>query len=504
MHAMSEFNSSFEPPEDSLTSMLLHKEKELQQLSRLRINQLQEQITFKDKTIFDLESHTRRLQDDLSYNLSLIQQRDEEIADLESGVASLTNENSLFPLEQERLHSEITSLRMKLEKSEDYIRELQGSREVCNEMQGKLQEAYTQLSKIKYEQQFNIEKYRELENNAQDISSMAQQYKGQIQEKDCIIQKLIFEKENSEKERAEFQIKLRNEKEKYDREIVSIKNKHNIDLQQIKELKESSVEQLGYTHKLQIEKLQSQVKNLLEDNKKINKQVEYYQNSLLEKERELNQEIYDLRKDVTFNLQQIEELQASVRAKEMENNSIKDHIDHWKNLAQSRADELFKHKQLQIRSDEKAENYLKELDSVKNESFSEIQRLKRELDSFVQERKSKFMTEKSEGNKYREMGMEIEKLNDVIYSKDKENNRLSMMVENLRKERERNFTENDEQRNVSFKAVTQRQTDYEGNITNKNTNRSVSRGNSYGGANRSKIYQVKSNLDRKFLESGKN
>ena len=36
---MSEFNSSFEPPEDSLTAMLLKKEKELQQLTKLRINQ---------------------------------------------------------------------------------------------------------------------------------------------------------------------------------------------------------------------------------------------------------------------------------------------------------------------------------------------------------------------------------------------------------------------------------------------------------------------------------
>ena len=65
---MSEFNSSFEPPEDSLTAMLLKKEKELQQLSKLRINQLQEQIIFKERTIFDLESQIRRLNDDLTYN----------------------------------------------------------------------------------------------------------------------------------------------------------------------------------------------------------------------------------------------------------------------------------------------------------------------------------------------------------------------------------------------------------------------------------------------------
>ena len=48
---MLDFNSSYEPADDSLTSMLLKKEKELQELSKLRISQLQDQIIFKDKTI---------------------------------------------------------------------------------------------------------------------------------------------------------------------------------------------------------------------------------------------------------------------------------------------------------------------------------------------------------------------------------------------------------------------------------------------------------------------
>ena len=93
---MLDFNSSYEPADDSLTSMLLKKEKELQELSKLRISQLQDQIIFKDKTIFDLESQIRRLHDDLAYNLSLMQQRDEEIADLENNISSLLSQNEQY------------------------------------------------------------------------------------------------------------------------------------------------------------------------------------------------------------------------------------------------------------------------------------------------------------------------------------------------------------------------------------------------------------------------
>ena len=502
---MSEFNSSFEPPEDSLTAMLLKKEKELQQLSKLRINQLQEQIIFKERTIFDLESQIRRLNDDLTYNLSLIQQRDEEIVDLESTIASFMDDSHSYTSEISNLKIELKNFQMKLERSEEYIRELQGSREGCNEMQTKLQEAYSQISKLKYQEEFNSEKYREIENNSLELSNMNEHFKENIKEKENMINKLLYNQENFEREKSDFALKLKNEKEKYEREINIIKSKHANEIRLVKDLKESSTEQLSYNHKIQIENLQGQVKTLLEDNKKSNKQIDYYQNSLLDKEKTLTQEIYELRKEVTFNLQQIEELRASGRGKDMEIDSIKEHIDHWKNLAQNRADELFKYKQLQIRSEEKAENYLKELDTVKNESFNEIQKLKKEIETFVQEKKKKKNSVTDKKKKYNEIKAEVERLNDFIYNKDKENSRLEMLVDSLRKEKEYKFVQNEESKNSSIKTVNFKDINCQ-DIYSQNSNklRSLSRENSYGKPNRSKIYQVKNSLDKKFLESTKN
>jgi hypothetical protein len=163
--------------------MLLKKEKELQELSKLRISQLQDQIIFKDKTIFDLESQIRRLHDDLAYNLSLMQQRDEEIADLENNISSLLSQNSAHPVHIENLKSEINTLSIELKKSEEYIRQLQESREVCNDIQYKLQEAYSDISKLKYEEQFNAEKYKEIENNFFETKSINQQFLEEIKEK---------------------------------------------------------------------------------------------------------------------------------------------------------------------------------------------------------------------------------------------------------------------------------------------------------------------------------
>ena len=489
---MLDFNSSYEPADDSLTSMLLKKEKELQELSKLRISQLQDQIIFKDKTIFDLESQIRRLHDDLAYNLSLMQQRDEEIADLENNISSLLSQNSAHPVHIEKLKSEINTLSIELKKSEEYIRQLQESREVCNDIQHKLQEAYSEISKLKYEEQFNAEKYKEIENNFFETKSINQQFLEEIKEKNAFLQELLNEKQNFELEKNEFKQKIKLEKEKLEREIISLRTKFGNELRQVKEGKESSVEQISFTHKLQIEKLQTQVKTLLEDNRNSNNQIEYYQNSLLHKEKELSQEIYDLKKENTYNQQYLEQLKAEIRGKDMEIQSIKEHIDHWKNLAQNRGDELFKFKQLQVRSEEKAENYLKELDLYKNESFNEILRLKKENESLLQEKKNQNSAEKEDNKKYYDMKLEIEKLNQILYNKDKEISRLGLLMEGLQKEKNKLDYEDSTNKSVKFLQSKKKLTD--------TRIKDFNRGNSYNLTSRNKISQVKNNLDKKFLE----
>lgn len=493
---MQEFSSSFDQPEDTLTSMLLQKEKELQELSKMRIHQLQEQVVFKDKTIFDLESQIRRLSEDVAYNTSLVQQRDEEIAELEENMSALLKEKNILPGIIDDLKADCEVLQNKVMRSEDYVRELQGTKEVCNELQTKLQEAYSVLSKTKYEEQLQIEKFKELEQKINEQEYLNVQYKEEIKAKDTLVQKLLLDKETFEGEKNELRNKLKIERERCEREITLMRTKHSNDIRQVKDLRDTTTEQQGFTYKVHIEKLQNQIKSLLEDNKKSNNQIDYYQNSLLEKERQLNQEIFDLRKDVTIKSQQIEELQASHRAKDLEIDSIKEHIDHWKTLSQSRADELFKYKQMHIRSDERAENYLKEIDSLKSQHFDEIQRLKKEIDNLLIEKCNKPKPEIEDSRKYIQLKSEIERLSESNIQKDRENTRLSLLIENLKKD---TFTINLDKQSAGDKIES---TTKRAGLSSAETikNRSASRDYIPKPSNRSKIVQVKSTLDKNFFE----
>ena len=80
-----------------------------------------------------------------------------------------------------------------------------------------------------------------------------------------------------------------------------------------------------------------------------------------------------------------------------------------------------------------------------------------------------------------------------------------MLVDSLRKEKEYKFVQNEESKNSSIKTVNFKDINCQ-DIYSQNSNklRSLSRENSYGKPNRSKIYQVKNSLDKKFLESTKN
>lgn len=75
--------------EESLTDLLIRKEKELQNIAKLRLQQLQEQLFYKDQTISQLQNQIQKLHEDFNYNLKLIQERDEELSELEQTVNDL-------------------------------------------------------------------------------------------------------------------------------------------------------------------------------------------------------------------------------------------------------------------------------------------------------------------------------------------------------------------------------------------------------------------------------
>lgn len=78
--------------EESITELLIRKEKELQTLGKLRIQQLQEQLLVKDQAILELQEKLRRINDDFQYNLQIIEQRDEELDVYDRSLQALREE----------------------------------------------------------------------------------------------------------------------------------------------------------------------------------------------------------------------------------------------------------------------------------------------------------------------------------------------------------------------------------------------------------------------------
>lgn len=86
-----EYCFEMEEDHDSISEALLRKEKELQHLAKLRISQLQEQLTLKDQFASELQQRLKRVCEDFNYNFQLIEERDRELSSLEQQVAALTS-----------------------------------------------------------------------------------------------------------------------------------------------------------------------------------------------------------------------------------------------------------------------------------------------------------------------------------------------------------------------------------------------------------------------------
>lgn len=65
--------------DDNLADLLIKKEKELQNLGKLRLNQLETQIARKDKRIEEMQDKLIRMQNDFNYNLKLLEDKDADL-----------------------------------------------------------------------------------------------------------------------------------------------------------------------------------------------------------------------------------------------------------------------------------------------------------------------------------------------------------------------------------------------------------------------------------------
>lgn len=461
--------------ENSLTMVLLKKEKELQDLSKMRINQLQDQLIFKEKTIFDLECQIRRLSEDNSYKTQLVTQRDSEIIELENQISIMDQESCAMNEIISNLKSENGKLHERLSTIENINTNLRVSHSNLSDVDKRLQEAFSLNNKLNYDLQIVTDKLKNIEMLYEEQVSENQQRKEDTNAKLILIQQLTRDKDFIETELKELKNKNNSLKDKYEREALALREQFLNELQQTKAQREANNEQSNFAAKVQCDKFQAQIKGLLDDNKKLNHQVEHYQNLILDKEKKSNQEIYVLKKQVNETNLLVEDLSSKVRAKDMEIVSIKDMVDHWKNLATNRADELFQIKQIQIRSEEKADGYLKELDAFKNKGFDEIQRLQIEIEKLLREKRTRVDQEMNEGKTISRYKEEINRLNDIVSIKDKENSKMTDLITDTLQYKQTEKSHCD--RSYSNPRISPNQP-----------------------PNRSKIYQVKSALDQKFFK----
>lgn len=103
--------------EPNLAEILIRTEKEYQEISKLRLFQLEDQLKAKNHEIYDMSEKLEKIQEDFSYNLQLIDERDEELIELEG------KQEILRKLVKEK-DQEISEIRAHLAGSDEKIRNL--------------------------------------------------------------------------------------------------------------------------------------------------------------------------------------------------------------------------------------------------------------------------------------------------------------------------------------------------------------------------------------------
>ena len=124
-----------EDDHDTISDALLKKERELQHIAKLRITQLQEQLTMKDQYVTELQQRLKRVCEDFNYNFQLIEERDKELASLEQQVSALTSAckakdadlsdlQRIMQTKEDDWKAEIDFLKLQLEDAKDINKDL--------------------------------------------------------------------------------------------------------------------------------------------------------------------------------------------------------------------------------------------------------------------------------------------------------------------------------------------------------------------------------------------
>jgi chromosome segregation ATPase len=261
-------------PDDDLADLLIKKEKELQNLGKLRISQLEVQIAQRDKRIEELQDKLIRIQDDFNYNLKLLEDRDADLQEVEFKLESLARILKDKDAEISELKSnlagaeqKLASEMMKLRNYEKYLAENKS-------------DIRTQLQNLKWEKDEEIRKIKE------ELERQKLKYEHKLQEKDSQINDTRYEVVRN------YEDLLKDKEIEYKNSRIKLESEYSAALKEISRLKQE-IERLSKAN---------ESSNILEKLKEIE---EKYRSEFNEKDAridELTHEVFRY-KDIIRNLE---------------------------------------------------------------------------------------------------------------------------------------------------------------------------------------------------------
>ena len=277
--------------EEDLSELLIKKEKELKQISKLRLLQLEDQVKTKSQIIEDLNQKLENMQEDFNYNVKLIDDRDAELLELEHKFESLRKSTKQKDAEISELRAYLATAENQLKNENSKVRTQEL---ILLESRDKLRE---ELAELKWKKEDEVRKL------TKSIEESERSYERMIRQKDeeseafrvLISQKFEKIMEDYEKNFNNEKDLLLNEISEQNNKIQSLtKNRNDLQEQVQKILSENKAEELEKYYTEEINKLEEsisdtnlQLSKLLDHTKHLSQQSELLK-SQLESETQYN------------------------------------------------------------------------------------------------------------------------------------------------------------------------------------------------------------------------
>ena len=381
-----------EEDQSSLSDLLRHKDKELHQITRLRMAQLQEQTTLKDQYIAELQQRLKRICEDFNYNFQLIEERDKELRNYEQQVvalnaavkakeAELLDAKRQMQTKEEDLKAEIDFLKLKLDDATQLLDQLRS-----REAQSLQQDA---------ENSIQLEAFQRTFNDLSQAHSVLETRCSALEDHKNILEKQLETEKNRLKEALEDHKMCKSIEENLRDEVKSLQSVSQNRGQKLEELeqrtnllekekselvkeigkmrreRESEVEEIKarIAEEGECNRLKQQLKSLQEAFNIAKSQKETFEEVTEGLERELDLE----RKERAKDKRTLREVQSRLESDATERGM------HWQSIAESRAEELIQVKRSLTQAEDQIHSLERELLRIRK--TSELEDRKRHEES---------------------------------------------------------------------------------------------------------------------------